>query len=343
MPLALSSKELVFTFTVSYAIGPVQQGIGIYIYRLLCHWSCPARSWYLHLQFAMPLVLSSKELVFTFTVCSTIGPVQQGIGIYIYSLLYHWSCTARNWYLHLEFALPLVLSSKELVFTFRVCSTIGPVQQGIGIYIYSLLCYWSCPARNWYLHLQFALPLVLSSKELVFTFTVCSTIGPVQQGIGIYIYSLLYHWSCTARNWYLHLEFALPLVLSSKELVFTFRVCSAIGPVQQGIGININSLLYHWSCPARNWYLHLQFALPLVLSSKELVFTFTVCYAIGPVQQGIGIYIYSLLYHWSCPARNRYLHLEFAMPLVLSSKELVFTFRVCSAIGPVQQGIGIYI
>ena len=187
MPLVLSSKELIFTFTVCYAIGPVQQRIGIYIYSLLCHWSCPARNWYLHLQFAMPLVLSSKELVFTFRVCSAIGPVQQGIGIYIYSLLCHWPCPARNWYLHLQLAMPLVLSSKELVFTFTVCYAIGPVQQGVGIYIYSLLCHWSCPAKNWYLHLQFALPLVLSSKELVFTFTVCSTIGPVQQGIGIYI------------------------------------------------------------------------------------------------------------------------------------------------------------
>ena len=105
MTLVLSSKELVFTFTVCYAIGPVQQGIGIYIYSLLCHWSCPARNWYLHLQFAMQLVLYSKELVFTLiTVCYAIGPVQQGIVIYIYSLL-----------------------------------SIGPVQQGIGIYIYSLL------------------------------------------------------------------------------------------------------------------------------------------------------------------------------------------------------------
>ena len=147
------------------------------------------------------------------------------------------------------------------------------------------------------------MPLVLSSKELVFTFRVCSAIGPVQQGIGIYIYSLLYHWS---------------------------------SPVQQGIGININSLLRHWSCPARNWYLHLQFGMPLVLSSKELVFTFTVCSAIGPVQQRIVIYIYSLLCHWSCPARNWYLHLQFAMPLVLSSKKLVFTFTVCYTIGPVQ-------
>ena len=336
MPLVLSSKELVFTFTVCYAIGPVQQGIGIYIYSLLYHWSCPTRSWYLHLQFAMPLVLSSKELVFTFTVCSAIGPVQQRIGIYIYSLLYHWSCPARNWYLHLQFAMPLVLSSKELVFTFTVCYTIGPVQQGIGIYIYSLLYHWSCPARNWYLHLQLVMPLVLSSKESVLTFTVCYAIGPVQQRIGIYIYSLLCHWSCPAKNWYLHLQFALPLVLSSKELVFTFTVCYAIGPVQQGIGIYIYSLVCHWSCPAKNCYLHLQFAMPLVLSSKELVFTFTVCYDIGPVQQRIVIYIYSLLCHWSCPARNWYLHLQFAMPLVLSSKKLVFTFTVCYTIGPVQ-------